>query len=103
MDADDRRSGMDVAHHQGHQALDPLPRSLAVLAAGPGGREDALKPHDPEIAPAGWKIRLRYLVYALKRHIGILPGRQKRAQRHASQMREGSRREAGRNQKRLLP
>src|ERR1700744_4101810 len=68
MDADDRRFGVDVAHHERHDALGSFCGSRCVFIAGLWIVDDAFESEDPEMAPTAGKICICNLFYTFKRH-----------------------------------
>lgn len=68
MDADQRRRGMNVAHHERHQTLDGAFWVTSRLCLVPRSFEA----EDAEVAPTCWKIGFSDLSYAFECHAFIL-------------------------------
>jgi len=68
VDADDGRLGVDIAHDEGHCALDSFHGSRRVGVARFGIGDDAFESEDAEMAPACGEIGIGNLSYAFKRH-----------------------------------
>jgi hypothetical protein len=68
VDAHDRRSGVDVAHHQGDGSFDPDRRHRHAFTARLRRNRVPLKSQDAEVSPAGREVRVSYLSNCLQRH-----------------------------------
>src|SRR5262249_16895464 len=72
VDPDDRRCGVNVAHHEGDGAFDTLYGGWKGVVAGFRGINDALKAEDSELSPTSGEVGVGYLVDCSKGHLLLI-------------------------------